>query len=461
MAMAINASGFVKPARVLSGALVAALCLSACAASVNITADAPDPSVPGQAVTVNVTVSGTMTVNGQAQQGTAPTGTVAITGADTNCTLTLVNGSGACDLVFKNAGSFTLTAAYSGDGNYPANKATTAHSVKLRTVLTLSPTRLIAGRQTVVIVSVAANPLDDAYDISGNVAITGAGSGCTAVISRGTRGESRCYLSVGKAGTYNLVATYPGNDKYQGSSTSLTVVVEKETTTLQFFSDRSPARPGQSVHLEVRASGGTTLPAGAVTITGPDNQCALTLSAYSVYSVAACDVLFKTLGSQTLTASYAGDAGHSAASVSLVQAVAKADSTTHFYPISPEPSNPGKPVTVKVYVVPPSSNYPAPGGVVIVSGADADCAITLANGEGSCVVVFSRGGNRVLTANYQGDTTYNPSSAAASHAVNFPTPTATPTSTATPVPTKTPEPPEPPTATPCGPGTGYECPPPP
>ncbi|MDI6770896.1 MAG: NBR1-Ig-like domain-containing protein, partial [Anaerolineales bacterium] len=74
-----------------------------------ITADNPDPSTPGQAVTVSVTVSGA---------GAIPTGTVAISGADANCTITLSGGSGSCNVVFNTFGNKTLTATYSGDGNF-------------------------------------------------------------------------------------------------------------------------------------------------------------------------------------------------------------------------------------------------------------------------------------------------------------------------------------------------------
>ena len=78
-----------------------------------ITADAPDPSIPGQSVTVSVTVTGA---------GATPTGTVLITGADTNCTITLSSGSGSCNVVFNTFGPKTITATYSGDMNYVSSQ---------------------------------------------------------------------------------------------------------------------------------------------------------------------------------------------------------------------------------------------------------------------------------------------------------------------------------------------------
>lgn len=78
----------------------------------NITADNPDPSEIGQTVNVTVTVTG---------GSTTPTGTVSITGADTNCTITLSGGTGSCNVNFSAAGVRTLTATYNGDSTHAAS----------------------------------------------------------------------------------------------------------------------------------------------------------------------------------------------------------------------------------------------------------------------------------------------------------------------------------------------------
>jgi hypothetical protein len=87
---------------------------------VTITADTPDPSTPGQMVSVSVTVSGA---------GMVPTGTVVITGADTNCIITLFGGSGSCNVVFNSDGTRILTAVYSGDSSFYSSWDTESHLV--------------------------------------------------------------------------------------------------------------------------------------------------------------------------------------------------------------------------------------------------------------------------------------------------------------------------------------------
>jgi hypothetical protein len=91
--------------------------------------DTPDPSLVNQFVSVTVTVVGGVTT---------PSKTVAITGANTNCTFTLSSGMGSCSVKFTSAGTKTITATYSGDGTHPASTDTESHTV--RTTNTIYPT---------------------------------------------------------------------------------------------------------------------------------------------------------------------------------------------------------------------------------------------------------------------------------------------------------------------------------
>jgi hypothetical protein len=74
-----------------------------------ITAHTPEPTVVGQGISVDVTVSGS---------GTAPGGTVTVTDQTDNCVANLINGSGSCVLTATTSGNKTLTATYGGDANY-------------------------------------------------------------------------------------------------------------------------------------------------------------------------------------------------------------------------------------------------------------------------------------------------------------------------------------------------------
>ena len=87
-----------------------------------ITGDSPDPSDPGQVVTVSFTVS--------SQAGTPAGGVkVTVSGGSESCTGNLTGGSGGCSLTLTTAGSRTLTATYQGNKDFAASSATADHTV--------------------------------------------------------------------------------------------------------------------------------------------------------------------------------------------------------------------------------------------------------------------------------------------------------------------------------------------
>jgi hypothetical protein len=91
----------------------------AAASQTRITSDAPDPSVAGQAVTVQFQVT--------AASGT-PTGTVSVTSSGgESCAASVAQGS--CAITFASAGDRTLTASYAGGGAFAASSDQESHTV--------------------------------------------------------------------------------------------------------------------------------------------------------------------------------------------------------------------------------------------------------------------------------------------------------------------------------------------
>ncbi|HEV8589686.1 MAG TPA: hypothetical protein VGQ72_12475 [Pyrinomonadaceae bacterium] len=97
-----------------------------------ITADTPDPSLVGQAVPINFSV--TSNVGG----APTPTGSVTITVNDASgdtCMGSLSGGTGSCNLTLTTVGAKTLTATYSSDSNFNASDDTEPHQVVQGTVV--------------------------------------------------------------------------------------------------------------------------------------------------------------------------------------------------------------------------------------------------------------------------------------------------------------------------------------
>lgn len=365
-----------------------------------ITADTPDPSVPGQNVTVSVTVTGS--------GGVIPTGTVAITGADVNCTITLSGGSGSCNVVFNSAGAKTITATYSGDASYAASSDTESHTVNkgnsTTTITADSPDPSTTGASVTVSVTVSgagATP-------TGLVLITGADTSCFITLSGGS---GSCSVIFNTRGAKTLYATYSGDPNYNGSGDTESHTVKDPSTTSFTGNVPNPSTPGQSVAIGVQVTGSGATPTGTVTISGADVNCTITLAGGS----GSCNVVFNTTGAKTITATYNGDANYAPSSATQAHSVVLGPSTVTITAHTPDPSVVGQSVTVSVTV---SGAGATPTGTVAITGADINCNITLAGGSGSCNIVFNSVGAKTITATYSGDMNYSSSTASVGHTVN-------------------------------------------
>ena len=376
------------------------------ATTTTITSHTPNPSTPGQSVAVSVTVSGA---------GGTPTGTVAITGADTNCTISLVSGSGTCNAVFSTVGPKTLTATYSGGGSYTGSAGTASHTVALplppttTSITSDAPDPSLPGQTVVVGVTVSGTGATP----TGTVAITGADTNCTITLSGGS---GTCNVVFTTGGTRTLSATYSGDATHAGSSDTEghTVTSPLPATTTSITSDNpDPSIPGQVVSVVVSVTGTGTTPTGTVAITGADTNCTITLAGGS----GSCNVIFNMIGPKTLTATYSGNVNYAGSSdtESHTVVVGQAVSATNITSNVPNPSIPGQAVVVSVTVS--GAGLPVPTGTVNITGADTNCSMLLSGGSNSCSVVFNTTGHRILTATYSGDNNYAPSSGTASQTV--------------------------------------------
>jgi hypothetical protein len=172
----------------------------------------PVPATLGS-VTYHVTVKGF--------RGTAATGSVTVSDGTNTCTIaSLSSGAGECSIA-EAAGSYTVTASYSGDTNYLAATGTKKETVK-------------KGKATVAITP-SANPAPAPGSVSYLVSITGVNGFTPAgsvFVSDGGGGSCSITLSAGSGscsideaqGTHHVTAEYLGSSQYQGTSKS---IVEK------------------------------------------------------------------------------------------------------------------------------------------------------------------------------------------------------------------------------------------
>jgi hypothetical protein len=372
-----------------------------------IASDTPDPSVVGQAVTVNYSVAA------NAPGAGTPIGNVTVSDGTNSCTGTVAAGS--CSLTFTSAGAKTLTATYAGDSNFNGStSAGASHQVdKADTTTTITsdtPDPSVVGQSVTVNYSVAVSAPGTGTP-TGNVTVSDGTDSCTGTVAAGS-----CSITLTTSGARALVATYAGDSNFNGStSASVSHTVSAPTTTTTITNDTpDPSVVGQAVTVSysVTASGGT--PTGNVTVSDGTNSCTGTVAAGS------CSLTFTSAGAKTLTATYAGDSNFSGStSASVSHQVDKADTTTTITSDTPDPSTVGQAVTVSYTVVANAPGAGTPTGNVTVSDGTDSCTGTVAAGQ--CTITFTSAGPKTLTATYSGDSNFNGSvSATETHTVNIP-----------------------------------------
>lgn len=361
----------------------------------------PHPSVVGQPVTVQFSVTAA---------GGSPAGAVEVTvSGASGARCSGAAAAGSCVITFSEAGPKTLTATYPGNDNFDPSSGMGSHQVDRASTQTmidsLKPAASVVGQPVEVFFSHSVVPPGSGAP-TGMVAVSDGNTSCTAPVTAGS-----CTLIPVTAGSKTISADYPGDANFQGSSGNTGHSVGQAATTT-LIDSVSPAQSvvGQPVTLSYRVmvvapggggpSGQVTVTAGSISCSGPAPQ-------------GSCVLALTRAGPTTFSADYPGDANFQASAVSASHQVNMAQTSVTIDSVAPAPSVVGRTVIVgyQINVLPPGAG--APTGQVTVSDGTASCSAPVATR--SCSLQPTALGTRPLTANYPGDSDFQPSSTFVSH----------------------------------------------
>ena len=158
----------------------------------SITSDTPDPSVTGQSVTVQYSVTVNLPGTG------TPTGNVVITDADSAATCTATVADGQCSLTLPTVGTHHLTATYAGDANFNGSaSAVENHTVNKDTataaITSDTPDPSVIGQQVTVGFTVTADAPGSGTP-TGSVLVTDDDNGSAVCV--GTIAAGSCSMSI-------------------------------------------------------------------------------------------------------------------------------------------------------------------------------------------------------------------------------------------------------------------------
>jgi CSLREA domain-containing protein len=194
-----------------SGSLSGGQVVNQANTTTTITSDAPDPSVVGQAVTVNFTVVAVAPGAG------TPTGNVTVSDGVNNCIGTVA--AGTCNITLTTVGARTLTATYAGDTNFNGSvSAGAGHLVNqaatTTTITADTPDPSTVGQAVTVNFTVTVNAPGSGTP-TGNVTVSDGVNNCVGTVAAGT-----CNVTLTTSGARTLTATYAGDTSFAGSASA-------------------------------------------------------------------------------------------------------------------------------------------------------------------------------------------------------------------------------------------------
>lgn len=345
-----------------------------------------NPSLVNQSTTLTATIAST---------GVAPTGTITFFDGTTQIGIgTIANGVVSVPVSFSTVGIHMLTAVYSGDANYvAATTAPLAQDVVDPSTITLTssinPSSVGQSTNlTATILFTGPAPTGTVTFYDGSTAI---GSG---TVSGGAVTIPAIFTTVG---THLLKAVYSGdtNNASETSPNYSQIVVSASTITLT--SSQNPSLINQPVTLTVTLANVSASPSGTVTFYNGTNVIGTQQVTGTTGSVS---VSFTTVGIQTLTANYSGDANNAAAtSAPLAQDVVNPDSVTLASSVNPVATGVSTTLTATITFTGTSPT----GTISFYDGTTIIGTVPVSSAAASLQTSFTTAGTHNLTCTYSGD----------------------------------------------------------
>ncbi|MFF4284315.1 Ig-like domain repeat protein [Streptomyces sp. NPDC001633] len=383
-------------------------------ATVTTVTAAPDPSVTGEAVTV--------TVSPVAPGAGIPTGEATLDFGDGSPVLTarLVNGSATVTHVYTSVTNspYSITAHYSGDGDFAPSDDTVVHTVApaaTTTTVTSSASPAAVGQTVTLIARVTPVP-PGAGTPAGSVTFDfGDGSPTvSAPVSGNLATVTHAWTST--AGSpYTVTASYAGDGDFAASvgTAPQSVAASVSTTATTVSSSPDPSDVSGTVTFTatvavVPPASGT--PTGSVTFEFGDGSP--TVAVPLAGGTATATHAYAAAGSYSVTAVYSGDADFAGSSGLDTQAVDRAGSTTLVS--AADPSTTGEPVTFTATVASAVAGARTPTGYVTFHFGDGSPAVRAPLADGTAIAVHpytsTAGSPYTVTATYSGDANFTDSS---------------------------------------------------
>jgi hypothetical protein len=316
------------------------------------------------------------------------------------------------------AGTHSITATYSGDGNNLGSTSLVYKQYVEHLPVTSTTKVTTSGTPSVVntVVTFSATVSSTFGAIPNGETVTFFDG--TSQIGVGTTSAGVAFISTGslKKGTHTITAKYAGDATFKASSGTVKQVVSAYTTSTTLSANPASPAYGQAVTLSaVVASAGATPPTGQVTFSS--NGVVLGKATLAGTGTATLATTKLATGSDSLTAAYGGDAQNAKSTSPLTVTVNPAQITIALTS-SPNPSTHGKAVKFTATL---TSNGGLPVGQTVTfsfNGSTLGTVKVASTGIAALTTATLPAGSDVVTVTYAGDANHNAASTSTTQTVN-------------------------------------------
>lgn len=365
-----------------------------------------NPSTYGSSVTFTATVlaNGTVAPTGKVTfyDGATSLGTGTLTGVSGN------SGTATFTTTTLAVGTHNITATYAGDTNDFSSTSTPvlAQVVTLAntaTTLTVSANPAIAGSNvtftaTVGITGTTTVPTGKVNFYNGTTLL---GSGT--LNARGVATYSTSSLAVG---TYSITAAYQGDANNNASTSApLSFSVIEATTQISLTASSTAITVGTPVMFTATVTGNGSIPTGTVTFL--DGTTSLGTSTLNAGGIATLTTSALPVGTQSVTASYSGDANNKNVTSTAVSVTVTAWTSQTVLAASATNISSTDKLTL-LATASSGSGQPLTGTMTFVSGGTTLGTANVSNGAATLQLSLNAG-SYTIVAKYSGDSLDLPS----------------------------------------------------
>ncbi|WP_323736890.1 Ig-like domain-containing protein [Methanosphaera sp. ISO3-F5] len=373
-----------------------------------------------QKETTNITITPTTAKIGEKTLITATinsrnninTGSITFTDEEGNIisTSNIKNNQATTAMTYNTSTTHNITATYSGTIHFKnSNKTSSILVTRYDTLLECNSTIAKYGEKT----SITGKLTDENNKAINDADITITINGVQNKVTTNNNGEYTLNTNINKVGQNKATITYNGNNNYNPTSTTNTITINKQDTTI-IINNIPATKCTQSVTITgtLKDKLGNNIPNANIKLSINNKETTITTNNQGTYTYT---ITSYTTGSNNITVTYTGNTNYNSAHVQTTYTVNKLDTKIT---ITANTAKYGETITITGKLTDENNKAITNTDITLTLNNNKHNIKTNNNGEYTYTIIADTIGTNNITVTYNGNNNYNPTSTTTTLNVN-------------------------------------------